>query len=487
VGSISPENLAQDFLLELAFAFGDRPRSEWPRDIPREWLKPNGEPRTILEAVKDITNRQHTSYVFIKDQNLRKLSFEIMGLPKIPECNRNNFEVDPQADPFLGHIPLPFIISNEEKVEFRRRLYNIWQVAMVLYENAPGSGVGYNGGLEILQKLFYRVAVSTPGAFQTSKPYANGRYNYDLNNLSVILRTVKMGAFRQVGRVLRYFEPQDVARYDRFTHELEQITRGELESVSVRYVPRLSDPQHPVFPKDPALSDFFNSLVRMAHTDNSPAVTRALLSYGRDRELFWTLMNEVFDAIDQGGDVLAGLKKTAFYGVANLNRLQPWDVAAKNFINAPETDLMHLLAYDILNILRKDGAFLVEHPELMRSLLTSKNTPRIMQNLHSFDWQEPMRSRTVDLLARLMKDYSQSIGSDRGERVSPILSGMEVLKVIYSNPELRDALDSLKPLADQVLDDPGYQALNMDEMLEGVADFISERGNYSSAQTAATS
>ncbi|MBI2712782.1 MAG: hypothetical protein HYX41_08020 [Bdellovibrio sp.] len=500
-GMLPRRNLALEYLMRLAYAWGDEPEAVWAtKEIPDAWKIPipgsypqKLRPMTVLEAVHDILNRSNFA------ENLSSLS-KLVGITKLPSCNKNEYEPDPQGGWFFG-LPQWF---DPEKA---RRLYNIWQVAIVLLENAPGSGIGYqienqpvangilnDGGLKVLRDQFHSLLLSTPKAFRNSDPHPGGFDSfhqggqYDRNNLSIVLRAVQMGAFRQIGKMLRTFAPESDDAYRDFKTDLSNIGRTQLYSQKVRYVPGIRPQAATLMPKDEALMDFVQGVVRLSSTDNVSPLLKALMSTGPNRELMWTFMSELFDAIDEdkpqlaaakAKQVLANLKKEAFYGLGAITRLQPWDPVANAPENAGEVDLIHLVAFDALQVLKNHGQWLYENPQAFKSLFNLESAPRMIQNFYGVDWQDPLRSDMVDLVGRLWTNYP--------DRTSPMLSGMELLKPFIENEKARQNFFKIESRIDEVLQNPAYQALNLGPVSDGVMDFLIQRGNFTSPDSIAAS
>lgn len=459
LGKLLPKkNLGLDFLLEIAYAWGDEPSEKWPADIPNYW-KVHRRPQTLLEAVKDITHRANPT------ENLSTLSYYVVGLTKVPACNKNKIYPDPQSGWGAGAL-----IGGELGDDFRRRLYNIWQVAIVLEENAPGSGIGYNGGLEFLRDLFYRIVQSTPAAYRYSEPKD---HNYERNNLSVVLRSVKMGAFRQLGRVLREYSPNSKTAYAGFQRSLDQVETFLLNGVEVSHLPEIAETAKNMLPADRVLRDFFTTVVRTANAPEAGKTLRTFLEVGSDHAFFWKFLDEVFGALDESPKVAATLKKTAYYGFADLNRIQSWPTLAG------ETDLMTLLIHQLDSILLSDGAYLFSHPTLLKDLLRAKETGKLAQNFYGVNWESDAKTRVVDLARIALSDYPK--GS------SPVMNAFQLYKAVDGNPAAKRAWDQLKPMYDQLQAQPGYADLKVDELAKGVLHFFQEKGEYSEDSARAAS
>lgn len=467
LGKLLPKkNLGLDFLLEIAYAWGDLPSDQWPTDIPKQWLV-HGRPRTLLEAVKDITHRGNPT------ENLSALSFVVVGLTKVPACNKNKAFPDPQSRWGVGAI-----FTGELGDDFRRRLYNIWQVAIVLEENAPGSNIGYNGGLEVLRDLFYHVVQSTPEKYRYAEPKD---HEYEKNNLSVILRSVRMGAFRQIGRVLREFRPQSMVSHLLLQQSLEYETETLLNNVPVRHFPDWSAYSKNVFPADPVLKDFFTTLLRMAHAPQAGSTLKSFLAV-EDRQFFWVLMKELFETLDVSPESAKNLKKTLYYAFADLNRFQSWPIGAGG-VNASsevgEPDLMALLTHQLGSVISIDGPYLSRHPEIIETLLRAKGTDKVAQNFYGVQWERNARKRVLDLLSQVLSDYP--VGT------SPVLNGVQLIKAVQGKPAAKAAWDQLKPLYDQLQLDPSYTALDLGKLVDDLLLFLEQKGEYNTPEARAAS
>lgn len=209
-------NMALHFLGMIGEAWGDEPRSRWPEPIQQKFQ--NTKPLTLRQA-----------YNKIREQY--EVLMNLMGLPDVHSCEPPS----PQ-----GRMRLPnWLVNamNEEGIpaeEMRSRLFNIGQSLHVIENNLPDADHPQAGGMRVLRKLFYELYYAS--APESRKPRALWK-----NRLSVVVRLVRMGLTRQVGRVL-YAAPERDPEYRRFFNSLVDLSKNpELPSLVLAAVPQVDD------------------------------------------------------------------------------------------------------------------------------------------------------------------------------------------------------------------------------------------------------
>ncbi|MEK6704478.1 MAG: hypothetical protein AABZ06_01690, partial [Bdellovibrionota bacterium] len=249
------KNYGMHYLAQFAEAWGDEPRELWPDEIKRKFPDGKSRPKMLREVFEEISTTQ-------------KQFEDLSGFPDLPHCTQaadprdppdlQKYETtDPKAQGIFG-----FMISHEMK----SYLFNSRQALSVIEENLPGSGTRFDGGMKVLRDLFFEVYYSTPEKYRTPKA---GWFN----NLSVIMRFVRMGVMHQAGKAIRQFEPDDVTLDDFFV----SLTEGSAS---------------------PMIRRVFNSLI---------------ISDGK-RTLLWNVLDQIFDIMDSSDD--RHLRQLAFYMIA---------------------------------------------------------------------------------------------------------------------------------------------------------------------------
>ncbi|CAM6055012.1 unnamed protein product [Sphagnum tenellum] len=270
------KNMGLVFLSELADAWGDEDYQNWPEEIKEQFpLGGKKKPATMKEAVEGIIKRKGALGLDLED--LQTLIDKYIGVPELPACM-----LDPlygKNNPPLGWASdLMVKLSSESKAEIQRKLYNLSQVQVVLREMVdPKLEAEKDPGMRVLRNLFFEMRYSTPKKYRT--PHSGEK-----NHLSVVLRTVRLGLLRQIGRSIQNFK-QD----------------------------------------DPALKDFFQTLIRTSSAPEWIRLMEAFFSVDPEHAFKWKVMKEVFDVIDsKEPSDLAHMKQMLFYAVAASNRLDPW-------------------------------------------------------------------------------------------------------------------------------------------------------------------
>jgi hypothetical protein len=404
------KNMGLDFLSELADAWGDEPRDMWPVEIQRKYPDDKKLPRTLVAAVEDVLDRPG----FPGLDNLKKLTYNFVGLPVLPACHKDipGEKPDIQAKASAGWMNT-ILMSADQRKMIQRQLYNLWQVNDVLRETAA------NQGMRVLRDLFYEVKYSTPEKYRTAKAG-------DLNNLSLILKSVRLGMMRQAGRQIQKFEKTD-----------------------------------------PALQDFFQAFI---HTGNSPymlGVMDAVINSDSDHKLVWKIIHQVFDIIDTGTPVdAANMKQMVFYLMANSNRMDEW-VPLHTRGHSDLTDYTLWRAYEALSENRQ--FWIKPEVDFLGDILTSKT----LSSFARASYEDENPDRTIRMSEQLFKFLKDNTGNSGASRVH---NAMGILKAVYENDQSRESFKVFKKRLDAVLALDEYKNLDLERSIRPVLRFFEERG-----------
>ncbi len=424
------KNLGLEFLAEIADAWGDiKDRKNWPPEIQAKYPDDNHRPMTLLETVNDLTNKKSVTGF----DNLNTLTNLYIGLPKLPNCHKNieNEPEDPQA-PTGG---AQFFLPADQVADFQVRLYNIWQTVAVLKENVSGSQVGFNGGLELLRDLFYEIHYSTPEAFR-------GPTFGDKNNLSIIMRFVRMGLFRQMGRILQNFNGDEAVLKDFFTTLIRAATA-------------------------PHAKDLFSTLFISDHSAKGGS---------GQHELIWKVLEQLFDIIDHGTHQdLVNLKQFALYSVAILNHLAPWEPSTQK---SQSLDLLNLFLWRGNEVIKNYNDLIKSHADLLGDILTTGTASSVMRSAYEETNME-VSLRLADLLRDFLEDTSGRTASSRVQNV------MEVAKSVYEQEDSKRLWKVFKDKVDNISKTKEYKDLKLDEEIRPILLFLEERNSLDGKPRAA--
>ena len=423
------KNMGLDFLSELADAWGDEPREMWPSEIQKQYPESGPEnnsrniansnqvPRTLIAAVEDILDRPG----FPGLDNLKKLTYQFVGLPVLPACHKDlpGLQPDIQAQASSGWVNA-LIMSAAEKAKIQRNLYNLWQVKEVLRETAA------NQGMKVLRDLFYEIKYSTPEKYRTPK-------SGDLNNLSVVLKTVRLGLLRQAGRLVQKFEKTD-----------------------------------------PALRDFFQALVHSGTSPNMLPVVHEILNSDREHKLVWKIIQQIFDVIKprESGEAahsvdLANMKQMVFYFIAGANRIDEWVPSHGGRVHADLIDGLLWRTYESLKDYRE--FWIKPEVDLLGDVLTSK-----MLSSFARGFYEETNPERIGRLRKQLSDFIKDMSGDRG--YSRVHNVLEIFKTIYENDRSRESLKEFRTSLDTVLGLDEYKKLELEQSFRPILRFFEERG-----------
>jgi hypothetical protein len=193
--------------------------------------------------------------------------------------------------------------------------------------------------MKVLRDLFWELYSSSPEKYRN--PYSG-----DKNNLSVIIKLVRMGLTRQITRGLKFFAEDDDAMHDFFRYFAQaSMMRAE----NGQYL----------------LTPVFDSL----------------LSKDRDQKLLKNVLDQVFLAIENGK--AASLKQLAFYGVNQ----------------AGQFNLIEPVLRMLPPILDRHYEYLAEHTDRLKVLLESEWVSDLIYKLYrDEEWDRK------EVLARITQD-----------------------------------------------------------------------------------
>lgn len=268
------------------------------------------------------------------------------------------------------------------------QLYNIHQVISVLEENVE------NGGLKVLRDLFYEVYYTN--LRENQSPTAKD------NHLKAILKMVRMGIFRQIGRTIKL------------------VPEG-----------------------DPALNDFFQTLIQAASERSTREVINLLLVQDQQHELLMKVIKEVFYALDSQGS--HNFKEMIFYLVANTSSLGLTDSLIKN----------------LSVILKEYQLFLTRNVHFLQTVFNSQEISTLVRVLY-----EDQNLEAKSHFKAFLQDTLSSSG--------PALDLMRLVQALAENSEASEAWDELKSRVRQVRELEGYKRLELEPFLKGVLTFFEE-------------
>jgi hypothetical protein len=175
------ENYGLKFIGKFAEAWGDEPRSAWPREIQARY---NGRkrPPTLAEVYAEVSR-------FL--ENFEKLG----GIAPVPECVSRDGAVARQALGRKNRSAPDFLIPFSVKA----KAFNLRQTLSVIAENLPESKSPSAGGMRVLRDLFWSVYSSAPARYRSPS-------NPEHNPLRFFSKFGALGGLRSLSRGLQIFE-----------------------------------------------------------------------------------------------------------------------------------------------------------------------------------------------------------------------------------------------------------------------------------------
>ncbi len=376
VAPVMGTNFGMKFLMEISDAWGDEPWEVWPKEIQDKF--PGRDAKKLAAVVADIEATQS--------------QFEgMVGFPVRPSC-----VTSPEVPSGGGWVPKMGAI--------KPKMYNIRQLLPVLRENAQ------NGGLRVLRDLFFELRYSTDSRYQDTDD--------ERNNLYLVMRMIRLGVFRQLGRNLMIQAPEGAAQV--------------------------------------ALQDVFKGLI---HGSIAPEMSQVagLLVVGSpadpNHKLAWAMARQIFDGLGPrtaGGRNEEGrhLRQSGFYLLADGESL----------------GLIQPVLKAMAAVLDTHGDYLTSRPEGIRTLLTSPIASRMARALYE-DVDPAGKSRLVQVLQDALVDPQR--GRD----------ALTVLRAVDEDVEARRAWDLFVSRAAALADSEDYKRLRLEEWVRDSLDFIEEKSS----------
>ncbi len=437
------KNMALDFLAVLANAWKDVDPALWPKEIKD--LAKKQEIQTLEEAVDDITDRK-TLGRSIGFENLYALTYMYVGLPSLPSCNLNNrpdLKIDEQANPWLKHL-LPVGFNAEEIKDFQRHLYNLWQVNSVLKENLISQknkikGVndgGFKEGLAILRDMFFQLYYATPEKSRHATVTPG-----DPNHLNMILKQVRAGFLRQIGRQLQKFK-----KPKKFND--------------------VYDPNDPHYNEWRVLNDFFATMIHSATSPETKEVLVTLFSSDPQHQLIWKVFEQVFKTIDQGTDEdRARMKQLGLYGFATLNRMEEWQ---PSFNAKPKPDALDLILANTSAILKNHEPFLIAQSDFFNTVFKSKLGSNLLRAIYE-DTDEEKKKGLLDEIKYILSEQDGTPNISRANHL------MEILKPVFEDEILRAHWTTFEERFNGLQASKEYQNLDVKKVVLPLLRFFEER------------
>jgi hypothetical protein len=451
-------NFGMLFLAQIADAWGDEDESVWPEEIRDKYR--GSRPPTLAQAVASIKKTART--------------FEnLVGLPRLPGCRQEANPSDPAAvqyaethDPYAHTGGLPSWLPGFHVPLMQRYLFNIHQVLPVLEENLPGRDNAYGAdskyanGMRILRDLFFQLYYSTPEKYRRAD-FRNTDDGWN-NNLSVIMRLVRLGLTRQSTRNLRGMDVNDPPVRDFFNTLIEGATASD---------DPLDSTPHPRY---------------KAHVLLDPLVDPKLDRMPDDpqHDLLWNVLHPVFGVIDAAeGRALDDIHQKEIQGL-------PADQAAavraewgKEFLRMKQMSFytlaqagpLHLIEPAIKSlgpILSGYSAYLTKHADKVETVLRSKKASYFMRALYE-DQDGVNKGRLGSVLQDTLNDTQNGT------------SAMGALQAIDNDAAATAGWDTASNRWDALVTRPEYLAVHVDELTRGILDFFEEQGTGESGKAAA--
>jgi hypothetical protein len=440
------KNLGLRNLAVLGDAWGDiADPHHWPKEIRDQFYRSRVRPKTILEAVQEIKSPTLSLLDPSTWVGMEGLAYYMVGLPTLPACHQNvpGEKPDPQSNRYVGAA-----FGHDLKA----RLYNILQVIDVMEENAPGGSIpgSPQTGLEFFRNLFFELHYSTPDGsrgFYDDIVLGNARNNLlgETNNLTVISYSNKIGLLSQIGRL-------------------------------IQNVPR----------NDPALKDFFYTLVRSSKSPIFKQVMVSLVSTREGQEVFWNVLRSMIKVVNKKDvEATQRLKTISYYLVAAMNQLDPWTPPRKTMSPATLARYRSLspsdfLALDIapeglLDLLLKRVKE-INTDDNLRNFLGTHTNPlfqdlMVSKTLASFAENAYLKSN-VKRAARL-KSFLEDFAADPARGVpSHMKNGMEVLKALYKDATTQHEWWLTLQKMDALAESQPFKDLNLDRAVRPLLMFL---------------
>ncbi len=396
-----PYNFGMRFLARLGMAWGDEPRELWPEPIQRMYA-PGNRPPTLREAY---------GRIIASLQQLERL----MGYPYRPECEQEPDPTDRNLEWTAGTG-----MSRRIPLYVKASIFNIRQVIAVAEENLPDAGGPNRGGMKVLRNLFYELYASNPDDV-FSERYINYWSTAGLrNNLSLVIRFVKAGLIRQVGRQIRQWPNLNLN-----VGSLTPEQRLERES----------------------LLDLFRSLIEAASLPGTADLVRDLVAAAPDQELIWNVIRRVFEVLDDPDQSKAQhMRQAVYYLVANLKTLGVTSEALRT----------------LRPVLRNHGTYLKANADLLVDLVANPQASNFLRAFFEDDGKAPELPAVQGLLRQV---FSQP---DRAEDL------VRVLEQIDGNQTSKTAWDLLMDRSERMTQSTEYKNIQLGDVWDSLFSYLSQ-------------
>jgi hypothetical protein len=395
-----PYNFGMRFLARLGMAWGDEPRDLWPEPIQQMYGR-GSRPPTLREAYVRIVN------------SLNQLE-RMLGYPYRPVCDQLPDPTDENLEWYGGRGWARFPLN------VRAAVFNIRQVIGVVEENLPDAETPHRNGMRILRNLFYELYASNPDEVFDER-YMNYWSTAGLrNNLSVIVRLVRAGLIRQVGRSIRQWPAPNAD--SRVLTSAQRLDRD-------------------------SLSDLFASLIDAAQQPGTADLIRELVAADPERELIWNVIRKVFEVLDDPDTAKADrLRQSAYYLVANLKTLN---------ITA---DAVRVLR----PVIRNHAPYLKANAGILVELLLEPSVAKFLQSFYADSGKSVELPAVQGLFRQVLSQ------PDRAEDL------FRILEVTDSNRVAKAQWELLKRRLDSIAQSSEYRRIETRDIWDSLFQYLSQ-------------
>jgi hypothetical protein len=475
-----PDHFGFKFLSMIGESWGDEPSDRWPEAVRRRYprrsecdrlfregrtrdrlrLVRGGDcPRTLEETFRN--NDAFPMFAPMKSVVGTLQMFEgVVGYPDLPSCRQvldpsNPGQDTPNPEAPTGGAP-DFIIPDW----VRASVFNMRQLLPVVEENLPGANHPHAGGLKVLRDLFYELHTSSPERCQNAR-------SGECNNLSVLVKLVRLGMGRQGTQAIRSF-PSLNARPESLS-ALDQKAQEQLRSLS-------------------------RALVKLGGLPEFPQIAMEVLGSKEGQKLAWAILEQVFDILEASEPSL--LPPARVRELMELprserdERLSRWareasDLGALGFHGLSllgRWELLPDLARNLLPILRGHRDYLTGKADLLRTVVEEDWILKWLRALHDHHTGASLGTSmgllsSSEVLAAQRDLAEVAIEALRYRDGSVLLSerGLWVLRVLLplagENPSWEQFVGRFKAFRN----DSRYEALRIPALLTDLSQFFQER------------
>lgn len=465
------KNLGLDFLAEVGDAFGDLPSENLiPQEVKNRattpshfangaWLDGQIKVPTAREAVGDITNRRK------RLENLTWLS-QALGYP--------DGTYPPGGDLWTGTLKLALdkVRLLPDLEDFRRKLFNIQQMNSVLVDEAPPGTYSPKRpypGLFFLTLLFHKIDISTPSELRTSQAHSVST-KWDENNLLTVLNSAKLGAFRNIARVLQNFKRPD-------SNNPDDPNRADWENLRKAFKLIVHLATLPEF--KPLLVTVLDSGILREQLRAPPgAPFYSYPAYGpqtpradSSHEMMNQIIKSIFKEVDQAvvENRIAQVKQLGFYSLVSLEKLDPYQPGQ------PDRGLLSLILRQGRRSVAQFKDFIKAPNDLIPDLFRIQIVPSVVQAFA--EDADPDRSFRIGRLAwDFLKEESLS-NPDPG-RLGKVVS---ILQNIYTDQKSAPAWKEVQNRIRTLTATQEYKQLRLKQAMQPVIDLMAHK-NLSSQE-----